>query len=322
MNIFDIPLLSTAISIVIAWALFSMLCSLVHELISQLKGERGRFMKQYMFAQLRDIPNGLNWGSLIYLQGNIDLLSRAPEKPSSELPPEELAKALISSVENLHVPGDADQITTNSLFNVETFAARLDLLKPSDVVRFMKQAASDAVLKCSVDEPTKRSGLTYAALVENLTKWFETFDKRLSLWYKKKTKERLFILGLLVAFFINVDSVQLFKYFNLNPEARKDVQQFYKNEVQKKQQSMLDSIEMGKINRDMSTSYIKALDSVSNAHNMQFGYEYNILSKNFSRTAKPTDYMIKFLGIVISAFAASMGAPFWFELLKNVYKKS
>ena len=59
MDFSTIPILPTAISIVICWALFAILCSLLHEAIAQLKAERGRFMKKYLFQQLQDLPNGV-----------------------------------------------------------------------------------------------------------------------------------------------------------------------------------------------------------------------------------------------------------------------
>ena len=82
MNFFSIPAVSIAISIVICWALFAILCSLVHEAMAQIKAERGRFMKYYLLKQFQDLPNGINWGETIYQQGNVSLLSRDERKPS------------------------------------------------------------------------------------------------------------------------------------------------------------------------------------------------------------------------------------------------
>ena len=75
MNLLDIPILSTAIAIIISWALFALFCSYVLEAWVQIKAERGRFMKNYLYQQLMDNSNGINWAEKIYSHGTIDLLS-------------------------------------------------------------------------------------------------------------------------------------------------------------------------------------------------------------------------------------------------------
>src|SRR5438309_1236748 len=100
---FSISVISVAFAIIISWAFFAMLCSFVHETIVQVKAERGRFMRKYLFKQLQDLPNGVNWASLLYLHGTIDLLSRDPDKPTSEIQPDVFAKTLIEVVGSAHI---------------------------------------------------------------------------------------------------------------------------------------------------------------------------------------------------------------------------
>ena len=103
MNLFNFPVINIAVAIIISWALFAIFCSLVHEAFAQLKAERGRFMKKYILLQLQDFPNGVNWGSLLYMHGNVDMLSRAPGKPSSDIQPCLFAETLIDVVATAHL---------------------------------------------------------------------------------------------------------------------------------------------------------------------------------------------------------------------------
>src|SRR5690348_1896459 len=83
MNIFSIPGLSLAISLIVCWALFAIFCSLVHEATAQVKAERGRFMKTYLLRQFSDKTNLVNWANEMYRQGTVALLSRERRKPSN-----------------------------------------------------------------------------------------------------------------------------------------------------------------------------------------------------------------------------------------------
>src|SRR4051812_1873697 len=103
MNIFSITIVSIAISIIISWALFAIFCSILHEVFAQIKAERGRFMKEYLSRQLKDNSNGVNWASMLYLHGAVDLLSRTTNKPTSEISPRVFAESLIDVVGNSHI---------------------------------------------------------------------------------------------------------------------------------------------------------------------------------------------------------------------------
>src|SRR6476620_11255523 len=99
----SLSIISVAIAIIISWALFAMLCSFLHETIAQTKAERGRFMRKYLFKQLQDLPNGVNWASMLYLHGTIDLLSREANKPTNDIQPDVFAKTLVEVVSNAHI---------------------------------------------------------------------------------------------------------------------------------------------------------------------------------------------------------------------------
>ena len=162
MNLSSIPFLATAIAIIISWALFAIFCSLLHEALTQVVAERGRFMRRYLLKQLQDLPNGINWATLLYLHGSIDLLTRVNNKPTSYIPPELFAKTLVEVVGNSHMvqaqiqelkkQGASRALTSTAtkeftdeennyahagLYN---FKAAVQLLKSSDLVEFFGQS--------------------------------------------------------------------------------------------------------------------------------------------------------------------------------------
>ncbi|HUP13658.1 MAG TPA: hypothetical protein VM187_15660, partial [Niastella sp.] len=63
--------------------------------------------------------------------------------------------------------------------------------------------------------------------------------------------------------------------------------------------------------------FVNKMDSLSRSLELPVGLSNNIVSQVAHRKERGTDLWLKLLGIFISGFAASFGAPFWFNLLKK-----
>lgn len=316
MNITSIPVISVAISVIICWALFAMLCSMLHEAIVQTKAERGRFMKTYLLQQLHDFPNDINWATLLYAHGSIDLLSRAIGKPTSSIPSNLFAKTLIEIVgQSQMVQRQKETVIDQVKYTqplLQNFKIATLTLLPSDVVSFFKQAMADAELKATAGGITDEAKL-YDALVQNIETWYNEFGSRMTLWYQKKTRVRLFFLGFIVALIINIDSVQLFSRFKTDPAARTVVQNYYRQNV-----DSLTKLSTTITDNTTKLQLSHTIDSLTKSINLPIGLEYNI----FHHTPDKEDnnaLWLRILGLLITGFAASFGAPFWFDVLKKAY---
>ena len=373
MNLLDIPILSTAIAIVISWALFALFCSYVLEAWVQIKAERGRFMKNYLYAQLMDNSNGINWAEKIYSHGTIDLLSRDSSKPTNDISPALFAQTLIEVVGSAQLVQirakeleGAKWIVNYKSKPLNDFKFATQILNPSDLTALFKQAMNSAEVKAFADKETGvvQEAELYRHLVEYFENWFGEFTARLSLWYKKKTRESLFFLGVIIAIIINVDSIQLFSFYEDSPEAKAEVIRYYKEhpevfvaEHQRQSPSdgkqstpdgvagqvvtsVLDSIKQDSAsgrelpvsqsnNQEVASNQsalelshkevLKSLDSLVVTAKLPVGIKYNMFA-NWAKI-EGWDWFFKFLGVLISGFAASFGAPFWFDVLKKATSK-
>ncbi|GLU53218.1 hypothetical protein Dfri01_26790 [Dyadobacter frigoris] len=195
-------------------------------------------MKNYLYLQLMDNSNGVNWAEKIYSHGTIDLLSRDPKKPTNDISPKLFAETLIEVVGSSRlVQNRVDELKNESwVVNyksqvLKNFKFGTQILNPSDLVALFNQAMLSAELKSSggkdSDEPNEAE--LYGHLTEYLENWFGELTERLSLWYKKKTRERLFYIGALIGIIINVDSLQLFSFYEENPVAKAAIIQYYQD---------------------------------------------------------------------------------------------
>ncbi|SDG75340.1 hypothetical protein SAMN04487996_122164 [Dyadobacter soli] len=269
MTLPDIPILSTAIAIVISWALYALFCSYFLEAWVQIKAERGRFMKSYMYQQLMDNINGINWADMIYSHGTIDLLSRDPKKPSNDISPKLFAETLVEVVGGSHLVQsrirtyEGPTVAYDSPL-LRNFKYGTLLLNTSDLVSLFRQAMNYAELKAKKDAVGKSNEEeVHDYLAGYFENWFTEFSQRLTLWYKKRTRERLFFLGAVMAVLINVDSLQLFSFYENNPKAAAAVIRFYKEHPKLASDSLsLNEIKASKEKIPASKPDLKILDSL------------------------------------------------------------
>lgn len=339
MDIFSLPILEVAVSIIICWMLFSIFCSMIHETLVQIKGERGRFLKKYILKQMYDNPNQINWGSLMYTNSNIDLLSRAYNKPSSQISPKIFSETLIETVAHSHMvqslKATIPAVTEYKSPLLNDFAYATKVLIPSDVMTFLQGALERSRIK-AVNENGIDEEKLYNVLVEEVSGWYGQLCDMTTIWYKKATKTRLFFMALIISVAINVDSVKLFEYFTDNPEARSEVLKYYAaNEAYLEKMahkydasagadlSVERKAELDSIKADLKVFTAKT-DSLIKANKIPVGWDFSEKNAPATKDAKVAEQgsgknSVPFwgLGFVITAFAASMGAPYWYSVLKN-----
>lgn len=124
--------------------------------------------------------------------------------------------------------------------------------------------------------------------------WFNNGMDRASGWYKRKTQWIQFFLGLCLVILLNVDSVRIGRtLFAINSPLRASLVESAKSFV----------VQPGGTNRPIK-DVVEAISTVS-------------LPIGWSEFPKPNQLPIVLLGWLITAFAVSLGAPFWFDLLNK-----
>lgn len=312
MDILNMPLVQVMLSIIISWALFAIFISLIQESIAQIMAERGRFMKAYLLKQLQDDSNGINWANLVYLHGAVDLLTRETNKPTNDINPRLFAEVLIEVVGDAHVVQATLQKNKYINPTLANFKSAIQTLKQSDVTSFLRLSMSNAELQLNTTIPDANESSVYNQLALQIENWYKEFVERVNLWYKKRMRKKLFIIGVILSIIINVDSIQLFNYFRVTPRSRTAVVNYYNNYI---------------ANTDNSHPAIDAktaitaetLDSLVKVADLPVGFDFSIF-KTY-RQKNSWFFVWKIIGLLITGFAGCFGAPFWFDVLKKVYSK-
>jgi hypothetical protein len=179
----------------------------------------------------------------------------------------------------------------------------------------------------------------------NTETWFNESMDRLSGWYKRKSTLLAFIIGLVLATILNVDSIGLAQHLWKEPAVREALvanATEFTNEnttlptvpIEGNQVgSAVDyfnvqfqdlNLPLGWVYEPVAMEQNQACRFLPFGRNVLWGFKDNS-TPNENRClvisnapVNATEWNLKVMGILFSAFAAAQGSPFWFDILKKV----
>jgi len=132
---------------------------------------------------------------------------------------------------------------------------------------------------------------------QSIEGWYNSTMDRVSGWYKRRTQVILFCVGLIITGALNVDTVAIANRLASDPSLRSSLvataQEYAKGDASK-------TILGGQVQQN-----IDRLESLG----VPIGW------KSFPQ--RGYGWFLKIAGILASALAATLGAPFWFDILNR-----
>ena len=184
--------------------------------------------------------------------------------------------------------------------------------------------------------------------VRKIEGWFDDSMNRVSGWYKRQSQFILFLLGFTVALIFNVDTLEISGKLSTDKDARDKLVQIaeqaigrYKDDPRVKKMVTADGVEVidnsgqnNEINNEIFKEYQAKSDSVKNLLKGDISDANEIIAAGWNEYggAKSWSGKVGFvlkrtftsprkvLGFMILAFAVSLGAPFWLDLLNKLVK--
>ncbi|HRH39234.1 MAG TPA: hypothetical protein PK760_12865, partial [Flavobacteriales bacterium] len=221
------PYLDTIISLVLVYALLSILVSILLEAWNKRTKERGVFLQRIVFRLLDD-PLNKNYGYLIYQHPIINKILKYGNSYRNYIPAEGFANALIDTLAEGGTSIRYTQADDGSFAKEVVDASLADRL--SSGVRAMADSDLKRLLTNFMDRNKKVekdtngvasvSRLDLDALKGELGRWFDDHMDRAVGEFKSNQRSKLQILGFMVAIGLNVDSLHLAKVFLLDKDLR------------------------------------------------------------------------------------------------------
>jgi|GEM_PF-3288560 len=328
------PILETAFGLIFIFMIFSLITSWIVEYLSMIYQRRGNMLYKYLKGALNDNFNK-NWGLMLYAHPLIEALGREIHKSNSlfgflqnnkiglrkrlpqYIPSEQFSAALIDLIidnnrSSIFIKDEHGQyITLKKPLQPEKayqdFLNGLDSLNESEMKSMLLSLSRTA---SGQPDP-------FLALKAEIATWYNNSMDRVNGWYKRATRKWLFLTGFLVAMFCNVNSIEILTRLYTDPQIRASVAQTadtYLLQNEKLPEGVAGSA-------DSLRSRINELRNILTPLQLPIGYTYK--HNGFKEMLPEYLCAVKqafgpnFLGWLITAFAVSFGAPFWFDILKR-----
>jgi hypothetical protein len=304
---FNSAILEVAIGVVFVYALFSTICAALREAMEGLLKTRAAYLEHGIRELLHD-PAGKALAKqffehpLIFSLYSGEYKAGLPEKPGflsrggnmpSYIPTKNFATALLDLIARGPVTQEGAGSRTGQPISLESLRANARLLGNAPVAR----AVLSAIDMAEGD---------LARVQANLEAWYDSTMDRVSGWYKRHTQGIIFIIGLTLAVLVNVDTVNIANGLYKNTSERQVVAG-----LAAVASSGTASNDVGEIRRQLAAMPIpigwndELLDAVVKEEKHGFRWWAERL-------------LVPIPGWALTALAATLGAPFWFDVLNKV----
>jgi len=203
----------------------------------------------------------------------------------------------------------------------EDMEVSINRIPDSDIKEQLLTIISE--VKRNTKEATDHMGAFQTAIDQ----WFNESMERTSDWYKRRVQLWTFISGIVFCTILNIDTLKISQYLWQNPEARAAyvqaadaiIQQTFGDSLVfdslKKQLSNGDSLQITKAKQQIDSLTNRLRTQLAQGTTIPIGWE----TEEIPKCNAWWGYCLrKLAGLAISIGAVSAGAPFWFDMLKNV----
>ncbi|HEX6702762.1 MAG TPA: hypothetical protein VF101_18695 [Gaiellaceae bacterium] len=288
----NFPALDVAIGLSFVYFVLSLVCSALNESVAAITARRAKFLRE----------------------GLRTLLSSGSDPPTGALA--QLYKhPLVANMirEPREVLGRKLRTRYPSYLPSRTFAvALLDFPKQGEAAPAHGRSITDAVAAIDNAEVRRairalvREGDTQVEHIRHrIEQWYDDAMERVSGWYRRRVQVWLWVFSILVAIVLNADSLQIARTLWTQPTTRAQVAQAAQNAVEQGQQGQ------------QATKRLKELE----ATNLPIGWHFG---KNSGKDPRRFPgwfnyaFFVKLVGLLLTACALTLGAPFWFDALSRI----
>jgi hypothetical protein len=283
-------MLQVVVGLVFVLLLLSLLATTIMELLASLLLLRGKNLEKALRNMLAS--TGLDDQALQEFKNN-SLYRQLSSKYGSK----RYAPSYISD--------DAFQSILMSVIlkgeGVDKLKARLDELPDEDLKNVLKQFLQEADYKLD-------------GFREKVKGWYNNVMDRAAGWYKRFTQKILVGVGFLIAVVFNADTLAIYERLESDPETLQKVVLMAENFAARG-----DSLALGVPRPPDFDRSLQELQSLVGNQIESVRSPLGLGWKNVDwASVTPYDALTKVLGWLVTALAISLGAPFWFDLLRKL----
>lgn len=320
-------ILEVAIGIIFVWLIISVATMETQNRISILLNWRAEYLEKSILTMLKDktlVDRFYSHPLVMELalkdkNGNHIKDKKGVIKRPEYIPNATFATVACEIIVNAGKEGSDVPLDTMSLSEMKASVQSLAEKNPN--LARINHYLLPNMEKISDDMETK-----LAIYRKNAEGWFNDVMSQTSGWYKIRAQWLAFWIGLAIAIFMNIDTINIAQKLWQEPTARAVIVAQAQAEVQAEvpSESSVSFATAKSLNFPVGWT-TTALDTKSCRTIDVINYQFVIRSAGtcLSVTSLPAlnngwGMLVKFFGYLLSAFAAAQGAPFWFDILRKL----
>jgi hypothetical protein len=306
---FGSEILDVAVGVIFVFLLVSLICSAVREGIEAWMKSRATHLEQGIRELLHD-PRASGLARSLYEHPMVSVLYHDKYVPTDTI---KFWTTALTRGRNLpsYIPSH------NFALALMDMAARGPAIDPTSSVA-RAGAITIASLRDNIaglgSPPVQRVLLTALDSAQgdlqkaqaNIEAWYDASMERVSGWYKRSTQLLLFFIGLGVAVTLNINAITIANYLYRDSAARA---------------AMVARAEAAVAEQNYPRTY-PAIQTELQSLKLPIGWESGLLPRLRNSDGTPGPNTVDWIGLIggllITALAATLGAPFWFDILNKV----
>jgi hypothetical protein len=308
--VFGSEVLDVAIGLILIFLLLSLVCSSIREAFETVLRHRSSDLERGIREMFGDKTH-TGIVADFYRHPLVESLFRGDYVPGktgnlpSYIPSRTFSLTVINMVISKYLP--AAQGIVKTMDEQEKFKLF------SEAVANMPEGSR---LKGALEPLIAAANQDLTQLRAEIEHWFNSSMDRVSGWYKTRTQIIIASIGLVLAAGMNVDSLAIVRYLDTNQTARSILisraTQIRGQDTAKAIPTSSDLIDpLGWIERQGGLPLGWVLKQEPGQAYYDFQHDWRRPPATFS------GWLAKLAGILFTAFALSLGAPFWFDLLNR-----
>ncbi|MEZ4986206.1 MAG: hypothetical protein R2795_14400 [Saprospiraceae bacterium] len=186
---------------------------------------------------------------------------------------------------------------------VDKLKDKIDVLPDEDLKNVLNQLLRDAD-----NELDKFKG--------NIEKWYDDVMDRASGWYKRYTQKILIGVGIFIALVFNADTFTIYQKLGNDPQTLQQLVNMAENYA-----STSNELAPNALSPNFETSLSNLQNMIEgelNTVRTPLGLGWSDAQFAEFESYEAYDWLTKVLGYLVTALAISLGAPFWFDLLRKI----
>ena len=291
-------MLEVAIGIVFILLVLSLFATTLMEIIASIFSLRGKHLTKGLNRMLgssgekEDYEQFINHPLYQQIKSKFLLIDRPPSYMSSKMFSSVLFDTLLKEEQ---YDGENEEAVK------EVLSKKIEEIKDPNLKHVLNQYLQEAKFKLP-DFKLK------------IEEWYDEVMDRVSGWYKRNTQAILIFLGLFIAVAFDADTVNIFHELSNDPATRADLVRLVDEYSATIDTTNSETFTNSKFKGQLDDLIQEEFDAYFNRSEEKLGL-------GWYEATTPTEFwgwFYKVLGWLVTAFAISLGAPFWFGLLKKI----